>query len=58
MMRSLASRLSPRDRRTLSVGAVFITAVLVFGRIVPAWRAWEREAAAYQKQSRQFWLYR
>ena len=38
--------MSPRDRKTFIGGAVVVTAVLVLGRGLPAWKRWDRSAHA------------
>ena len=45
-MKRLFSSLSARDRRTLMIGAVSIGGLVIVGRGVPAWRAWEEGAVA------------
>ena len=45
-MKRLFSSLSARDRRTLVIGALSIGGLVVVGRGVPAWRAWEHRAIA------------
>ncbi len=45
-MKRLFSSLSARDRRTLVIGAVSIGCLVIVGRGVPAWRAWEHRAIA------------
>ena len=36
--------LSPRDRRTITIGAIVIGSVLLLGRGIPAWLEWTRDA--------------
>jgi len=38
--------LSARDRRTLAGGGLAVTVVLLLGKGVPAWHAWERDSRA------------
>ena len=45
-MKRLFSSLSARDRRTLVIGALSIGGLMIVGRGVPAWRAWEESAVA------------
>jgi hypothetical protein len=47
--------LSPRDRRTLIVGAVSIGGLLFVGRALPAWRHWQAEAIASARSASTTW---
>jgi hypothetical protein len=38
--------LMPRERRVLAWGAAVMVAIVLLGRVLPAWRAWERETLA------------
>jgi hypothetical protein len=40
------ARLSPRDRRTLVVGAAVVAALVLLARGLPAWRRWDADARA------------
>src|SRR6185312_1248848 len=43
-MKRFYSTLSPRDRRALAIGLVSIATLVIVGRVVPAWRDWQRAA--------------
>lgn len=38
--------LTPRDRRTLALGATIIGALVISARVLPAWRRWQTSAQA------------
>lgn len=45
-MRQPFTALSPRDRRALVIGIASIGGLVIVGRVVPAWRAWEHAVVA------------
>ena len=49
---SSEGHLSRRDRRTLVVGGAVVVGLLLFGRLLPAWRDWEREVRASASELR------
>lgn len=42
----MSTRLSPRDRRTLAIGAAVILVLVLFAKGLPAWRRWDADARA------------
>lgn len=50
-MRQLLAALSPRDRRALAIGVASIAGLVIVGRIVPAWRAWEQAIVAQAREA-------
>lgn len=46
MMPALRPRFSGRDRRALFMGVTFVALSLAATKLLPAWRAWEREVMA------------
>lgn len=50
-MRQLLAALSPRDRRALAIGIVSVAGLVIVGRIVPAWRGWERAIVAQASEA-------
>jgi len=45
-MRQVLLKLSSRDRRALAIGVVSIGSLVIVGRVVPAWRAWQASVVA------------
>ncbi|HKV50234.1 MAG TPA: GspMb/PilO family protein [Gemmatimonadaceae bacterium] len=45
-MKQILTALSPRDRRTLLIGAVSIGGLLFVARVLPAWRRWQVDVVA------------
>lgn len=50
-MRQPLAALSPRDRRALVIGIASIAGLVIVGRIVPAWRAWEHAIVAQASEA-------
>ncbi len=54
-MKPMLSVLSPRDRRTLLVGAASIGGLLFVGRALPAWLRWQAEAIQSARSASAAW---